>query len=138
MVNSRLPETRLLRDRVNTRTPMRCPICGGELTDVHIRDLGGVTASIIWQIHAGDCPEHGWFQAEFTAKPPREIFPVTRPYGAVRRVVVNGEEHFEFTTAWGSAEREKKLGKVDPLDRSRGARVDPLDPDQWATDTILT
>lgn len=137
MVNSRISESRLLRDNLSSRTPMRCPVCGGDLTDVHIRDLGGVTATIIWQIHAGECPEHGWFQAEFTAKPPREIFPVTRPYGTVRRVVLNGEEYFGFTTVWGSADREKKLEKIDPLDRSRGERVDPLDPAQWATEPIL-
>lgn len=112
---------------------MRCPICGGELTEVRIRDLGGLTASIIWQIHAGKCPEHGWFQAEFSAKPPREIFPVNRPYGTARRVVVDEREYFEFPTVWGSAERERKLEKIDPLDRSRGEKVDPLDPEQWAT-----
>lgn len=138
MVNSRIPESNFLRDKVNARTPMRCPICGSEFANVHIRDLGGVTASIIWQIHAGECPEHGWFQAEFTAKPPREIFPVARPFGTVRRVVIHGREYFEFTTAWGAAEAEKKLAKVDPLERGPRERVDPLDPAQWATDSILS
>lgn len=136
MVNSRILRSPISRDKVRTRTPMRCPICGGELTDVHIRDMGGITASILWQIHAGECTEHGWFQAEFTAKPPREIFPVDRPFGTTRRVIVNDREYFEFPTVWGSTQREAKLAKVDPLDRSRGEKVDPLDPEQWATTPI--
>src|SRR5688500_2922804 len=78
-----------VRDRINVGTPMRCPVCHSTLSDVMIRDLGGVTADITWQIHAGKCAEHGWFQTEVVSRPPREIFAVTRPFGAARRVVVN-------------------------------------------------
>jgi hypothetical protein len=106
---------------------MRCPICGGELEQVHLRDMGGLTADIAWQLHAGRCPEHGWFQAEFSADPPREIFPVTKPFGTARRVVVNGREYFEFTTAWGKAN----------IDRRHFHEVDPLDPAQWATGPLI-
>jgi hypothetical protein len=63
------PQYEVARDRVNVRTPMRCPLCGGQLSDVLIRDIGGVTASIIWQVHAGRCGEHGWFQTEIVSRP---------------------------------------------------------------------
>lgn len=109
------------------RTPMRCPICGGELTNVHIRDMGGVTAKVLWKIHAGKCPEHGWFQAEFTGDPPREIFPVKQPFGTARRVVIDGKEYFEFFTNWGKAEIEDR----------HFYDVDPLDPEMWATEPLV-
>ena len=110
------------RDRVRPRTPMRCPICGGELRGVLVRDLGGVTADLVWQLHAGECPDHGWFQTEVISRPPREIFAVTKPFGAARRVVVNGREVFSFPTTWNDA----------PDDVKR-QRVDPFDPRYWQT-----
>ena len=76
------------RDRVQVQTPLRCPICDRELEDTLIRDIGGVTSDLVWQIHAGRCPEHGWFQTEVISRPPREIFPVSKPFGAARRVVI--------------------------------------------------
>ena len=102
------------------QTPMRCPLCGNELVDVRIQDIGGVTADLIWQLHAGRCPEHGWFQAEFINKPPREIFPVDRPGGTVRHVMVNGIDTFAFPTIWNAMDKRLK--------------VDPLDPQYWAVD----
>lgn len=110
----------LRRDRIRVQTPMRCPICNNDLGDVLIRDLGGVTADIVWQLHAGRCEDHGWFQAEVVSRPPREIFSVTRPFGAARRLVVNGREMFSFSTVWN--ERP---------DQERRERVDPLDPQYW-------
>lgn len=101
-------------------TPLRCPICERELDRVTIRDIGGVTSDLIWQVHAGACPQHGWFQAEIVSRPPREIFGVTRPFGAVRRLIVDGEETFAFPTVWND------LPAAD-----RGKRVDPLDPRYW-------
>ena len=69
------------RDQLAPRTPMRCPICDRGLERVLVRDIGGVTGDLDWQVHAGECPEHGWFQAEVISKPPREIFPVEKPFG---------------------------------------------------------
>jgi len=97
---------------------MRCPICHGELQHVLVRDLGGVTATTIWQLHAGECPQHGWFQAEFVSRPPREIFAVTKPFGAARRVVVDGREYFSFSTAWNDLPPQEKRQRVDPLEES--------------------
>ena len=95
---------------------MRCPICDGELRNVLIRDLGGVTADLVWQLHAGECPEHGWFQAEVISRPPREIFAVDRPFGVARRMVVNGKEVFSFPTVWNDLPPEAKRQRVDPFD----------------------
>ncbi|MEZ4499891.1 MAG: hypothetical protein R2839_07380 [Thermomicrobiales bacterium] len=106
----------LPRERAGARTPMRCPICDSELVNTSIRDIGGVTADLIWQMHSGECPEHGWFQAEVISRPPREIFPVTRPFGAARRVVVDGEELFAFSTVWNDVPAAIKFSKVDPFD----------------------
>lgn len=128
MVNSRVLKSDVQRDNVRSRTPMRCPICKGELTRIHIRDLGGLTAGILWKLHAGECPEHGWFQAEFSADPPREIFPVKRPFGTARRVVIDGREYFEFPTRWGRADIENRHFQV----------TDPLDPEQWETDLVTS
>ncbi len=124
MVNSRIERQEVRRDNVRSHTPMRCPICGGELSNVHIRELGGLTADIMWLLHAGECREHGWFQAEFSADPPREIFPVKKPFGTARRVVVVGREYFEFPTAWGRAQLDQRHLQV----------TDPLDPRMWETD----
>jgi hypothetical protein len=104
------------RDRVHVRTPMRCPICSRDLEDTIVRDIGGVTADLVWQVHAGRCPEHGWFQAEIISRPPREIFPVNKPFGAARRVVVDGRELFSFPTVWNNLPPEKHRLAVDPLD----------------------
>lgn len=103
-----------------TRTPMRCPICDGALDDAQIRDLGGVTADLVWQLHAGRCSEHGWFQTEVVSRPPREIFAVDRPFGVVRRLIIDGTEVFSFPTVWN-----------DLPPAARRQRVDPLDPRFW-------
>jgi hypothetical protein len=104
------------RDQVGVRTPLRCPICGRELDDVLVRDIGGVTSDLVWQVHAGRCPEHGWFQTEVISRPPREIFPVTKPFGAARRVIVNGQEVFSFPTVWNNLPPDQHRLPVDPFD----------------------
>lgn len=108
---------------------MRCPVCDQELTDVQIRDIGGVTADIVWQIHAGYCPVDGWFQAEVVSRPPREIFPVERPFGTARRLMLNDQEIFAFATVWNDEPIEVKRSRVDPLDpqywRVRGRNGQP-------------
>ena len=108
------------RDRINVRTPMRCPLCGGELERVYVRDLGAITAGVVWQLHAGRCAahpdEHGWFQAEVVGKPPREIFPVERPFGPTKRLVVDGQEVYSFATVWNDAPSAVLMRRVDPLD----------------------
>jgi hypothetical protein len=95
---------------------MRCPLCDGELRNVLIRDLGGITADLVWQLHAGECPEHGWFQTEVISRPPREIFAVDRPFGVARRLVVDGKEIFSFPTVWNDLPPEEKRKRVDPFD----------------------
>jgi hypothetical protein len=112
------------KERIHARTPMRCPVCNAALTNVQIRDLGGVTADLVWQVHAGECPDHGWFQAEAISRPPREIFPVQRPFGMARRLVIDGAEIFSFSTVWNDA----------PPDVRR-SRVDPLNADYWKVRT---
>lgn len=82
-----------------------------------IRDLGGVTADLVWQLHAGECPTHGWFQCEVISKPPREIFPVERPFGVARRVEINGEDVYAFATVWNDLSPTDKRKRVDPFDR---------------------
>lgn len=104
------------KDRVNAETPMRCPLCQGRLEQVMIRDLGGVTADLVWQLHAGRCREHGWFQCEVISKPPREIFPVERPFGVARRIEINGEDVYAFATVWNDLPPEEKRKRVDPFD----------------------
>ena len=114
------------RDRFHARTPMRCPICQGELQDTLVRDLGGVTADLIWQLHAGRCPEHGWFQTEVISRPPWEIFAVNKPFGVARRLVINGRDVYSFPTVWNDLPPEAKRQRVDPLD-PRYWRVTRLD-----------
>jgi hypothetical protein len=116
------------RDLTHVRTPMRCPICGGELEDVLVRDIGGVTADLVWQVHAGRCPVHGWFQAEVISRPPREIFPVSKPFGAARRVVIDGREFFTFQTVWNTLPPEMHRKRVDPFDPQLWQAA-PLQPD---------
>lgn len=123
------PRRNVVRDRVRTSTPMKCPICNSDLGKVIVRDLGGVTASIIWQLHAGECPEHGWFQTEVVSRPPREIFAVTKPFGAARRVVVDGEEFFAFSTVWNELDAAERRKPVDPLE-SRYWAIAPRNRDQ--------
>lgn len=102
------------------RTPLRCPLCDGELNNKRVRQIGDVTANLRWEIHAGECPEHGWFQAEVISKPPREIFPVHRMGGATRRVQIEGRDVFAFPTVWNSMNPHKD--------------VDPLDAELWNVD----
>lgn len=104
------------RDRMGAKTPMRCPICDGELRNVLIRDLGGITADLVWELHAGECAEHGWFQTEVISRPPREIFPVDRPFGVARRLVIDGTEVFSFPTLWTDQSPEMQRQRVDPFD----------------------
>lgn len=108
------------RDKINAQTPMRCPVCDSAFDKVMIRDLGGLTADLIWQLHAGHCADHGWFQAEVISRPPREIFAVDRPFGIARRIVIDGREQFSFPTVWN-------------FQSAKGAlrRVDPFDPEYW-------
>lgn len=103
-----------------TRTPLHCPICEGKLINTRVRQIGDVTANLRWEIHAGECPEHGWFQCEVISKPPREIFPVHRLGGATRRVQIEGRDVFAFPTIWNSMDPHQK--------------VDPLDPELWKID----
>ena len=102
---------------------MRCPVCDSELEDTLVRDIGGVTGNLFWQLHAGRCPEHGWFQTEVISRPPREIFPVNKPFGAARRMIVDGREVFSFPTVWDSLPWQQQRAKVDPLD-ARYWRID--------------
>lgn len=102
------------------RTPLVCPLCGNALVDTRITPLGQVTAGLRWEMHAGRCAEHGWFQAEMISKPPREIFPVSRPGGVARKLSIGGRPVYSFPTVWDS------IGGVRP--------VDPYDPEMWAVD----
>jgi hypothetical protein len=102
------------------RKPLVCPICGNQLTNVQIRPLGPVTADLTWELHAGRCPDHGWFQAEVISKPPREIFAVTRPGGIARKVLIDNTPVYSFPTIWDSTDRR--------------TAVDPYDPEYWEVD----
>ncbi len=106
--------------RREVTTPLRCPLCGSELVDVVVRQLGRVTARLPWQLHAGRCPEHGWFQAEVISRPPREIFPVHRPGGLARRIVIEGKAIYAFPTIWNRLDTRQE--------------VDPFDPRFWRVD----
>lgn len=103
------------------QTPLVCPICGRPLKQAQVQPLGAVTADLTWELHAGQCPEHGWFQAEVVSTPPREIFAVARPGGIARKVLIGGQPVFAFPTVW------------DAMDR-RSRRVDIYDPELWAVD----
>jgi hypothetical protein len=83
--------------------------------------LGAVTANLPWELHAGLCAEHGWFQAEVISKPPREIFPVTRPGGVARAFEVDGTVVYAFPTVWNAQDNATRL-------------VDPYDATYWAID----
>lgn len=115
------------RDRLGARTPMRCPLCRGPLENVLVRDLGGVTADLIWQLHAGECPAHGWFQTEIISRPPWEIFAVNKPFGTARRLVVDGNEVFSFPTVWSRLPPEAHRQRVDPFDPRYWQPAGPVD-----------
>jgi hypothetical protein len=95
------------------KTPLRCPVCGSRLKHEQILPLGAVTAGLTWELHAGECPEHGWFQAEVISRPPREIFPVNRPGGTTRRFTIDDRAYFAFPTVW---DRQDALSSSDPYD----------------------
>lgn len=103
------------QSQVRTRTPMRCPLCKQQLDRVQIRELGTVAPHLTWEVHAGLCPDHGWFQAEIVGKPPREIFAVTKPFGMAKRVIYEGKEYYGFETAWNALTPEEQRKPVDPL-----------------------
>lgn len=111
------------RDQFNVQTPLRCPICGGQLVETMIRTLGTVTNKTTWQMHAGRCEQHGWFQAEVVGRPPRDIFAVARPFGASRRLVVDGVERYQFPTVWNDVDFDLRMDRVHT--------VDPLDAQYW-------
>lgn len=104
------------KNQYRAQSPLRCPICDSALEQTMIRDLGAPTAYQQWQLHAGKCTEHGWFQAEVVGKPPREIFPVTQPFGRTRRLLIDGEELFAFPTVWNDVTYDVLRSDVDPLD----------------------
>lgn len=99
---------------------MDCPICGSALSHIQIRKLGDVTAGLKWEMHAGHCAEHGWFQAEMISKPPREIFPVKQPGGVTRKMLIAGRPVYAFPTVWDT------VGGRTP--------VDAYDKEMWAVD----
>lgn len=103
------------------RTPLKCPVCDAKLRHPQIISLGAVTADLPWELHAGECPEHGWFQAEVISRPPREIFPVSRPGGVARQFTIGGRPAYAFPTVWNNSE-------------SAIQRVDPYDERFWAVD----
>ena len=102
------------------QTPLRCPVCDNPLRGTRITPLGGVTADLRWELHAGECPQHGWFQAEVISRPPREIFAVDRPGGIARGFNIGGKDLYAFPTVYN---------RQDPL-----VRVDPYDQRLWAVD----
>uniref|UniRef100_A0A7C1XP35 Uncharacterized protein n=1 Tax=Thermomicrobium roseum TaxID=500 RepID=A0A7C1XP35_THERO len=127
--------------RPNRSTPLRCPLCRRELQDVIVRQLGRVTARLPWQLHAGRCPEHGWFQAEVISRPPREIFPVTRPGGIARRIVLDGKEFYAFPTIWNRLDTRQEVDPFDArfweIDWERlGVRPPTLTPAAEAVETV--
>jgi hypothetical protein len=99
---------------------MVCPLCDSALSNVQIRELGRVTAGLNWEMHAGKCEAHGWFQAEMISKPPREIFAVKQPGGVARKMLVAGRPVYAFPTVWNAVGGRKP--------------VDPYDPEMWAID----
>lgn len=111
-------------EQIRVSTPLRCPICGGELTHTMIRVMNTVTPTTRWEMHAGECPEHGWFQAETMGRPPREIFAVNRPFGTSRRLVINGREYYQFPTRWCDYDGKRRMDKYD-------TELDPMDPELW-------
>jgi hypothetical protein len=115
-----------VREQFHVETPLRCPVCGGELMDTWVRSLGANLTGIRWEMHSGRCEEHGWFQAETVGKPPRDIFAVDRPFGVSRRLVINGREYYQFPTAWAEVEFHERMNRM-----SKANRVDPMDEQYW-------
>lgn len=111
------------RDQFNVETPLTCPICGGALSNTSIRNLGEITANTVWEMHIGECDEHGWFQAEVVGRPPRDIFAVTKPFGASRRLIVDGREVYQFPTVFNDVDFDVRMNKEQP--------IDPLDARYW-------
>ena len=113
---------------VRQQSPLRCPITGERLKDVRVLPLGSVTGEIVWELHAGRSETYGWFQAEAISKPPREIFPVDRPGGSARRVLIGGTPVYSFPTVWDSTDRRNVVDMYDPeywqVDWSRLPDVD--------------
>lgn len=105
---------------VRRHSPLRCPITGKALKDVRVIPLGPVTGELVWELHAGRSEDYGWFQAEAISKPPREIFPVDRPGGSARRMLIGGKPVYAFPTKWDSTDRRRA--------------VDMYDPDYWQVD----
>ena len=95
-------------------TPLRCPISGDLLKDVRVIPLGPVTGELAWELHAGRSDAFGWFQAEAISRPPREIFPVTRPGGTARRMLIGGKPVYAFPTVWDSTNRRTSVDMYDP------------------------
>jgi hypothetical protein len=95
-------------------TPLRCPITGEELKHVQVISLGPVTGELVWELHAGKSDDYGWFQAEVISKPPREIFPVTRPGGTARELIIGGRPVYSFPTLWDSTDRRRHIDMYDP------------------------
>lgn len=99
---------------VRQQSPLRCPITGEPLKDVRVLPLGPVTGGLVWELHAGRSDEYGWFQAEVISKPPREIFPVNRPGGTARRMLIGGRPVYAFPTVWDSTNRRRPVDMYDP------------------------
>lgn len=118
-------------DQFNVETPLKCPICGGDLVDTMIRRMGHISTHTTWQMHSGRCEEHGWFQAETVGRPPRDIFAVTKPFGTSRRLVINGREFYQFPTVWNDVEFDVRMNRMGKDDR-----VDPMDAQYWAARPI--
>lgn len=115
-----------VQEQFNVETPLRCPVCGGELVDTRISPMGDISTHISWQMHSGKCEDHGWFQAETVGKPPRDIFAVTRPFGTSRRLVINGREYYQFPTVWTDVEFDVRMNRM-----SKADRIDPMDAQYW-------
>lgn len=116
------------RDQFNVVTPLTCPICDGEMVETMIRTLGTITANTSWQMHVGRCEEHGWFQAEIVGRPPLDIFAVTKPFGASRRLIVDGREVYQFRTVFNDVAFDVRVNKEQP--------VDALDAQYWKARSV--
>lgn len=84
------------------------------LKNVQIIPLGPVTAGLTWELHAGRSDDYGWFQAEVISTPPREIFPVTRPGGTARTIMIDGKPVYAFPTLWDATNRLEPVNMYDP------------------------
>jgi hypothetical protein len=118
------------------QSPLRCPISGEPLKDVRVIPLGPVTGELVWELHAGRSEKHGWFQAEVISKPPREIFPVDRPGGTARQMIIGGRPVYSFPTVWDSTDRRTQVDMYDPhywqVDWSRLPAPGDVEPSEAA------